>query len=45
MRKTHVPARLLTLLISSLVVIGSLWIMAQLSTHMVPMDQLMQMQW
>jgi len=25
-------------------VIGSLWIMAQLSTHMVPMDQLMQMQ-
>ncbi|HEX3364175.1 cytochrome o ubiquinol oxidase subunit IV [Phenylobacterium sp.] len=43
-QKTNILALLLTLLIISLVVIGSLWIMAQLSTHMVPMDQLMQMQ-
>ena len=42
--KTNILALLLTLLIISLVVIGSLWIMAQLHTHMVPMDQLMQMQ-
>ena len=43
-QKTNILALLLTLLIISLVVIGSLWIMAQLATHMVPMDQLMQMQ-
>ena len=43
-QKTNVLALLLTLLIISLVVIGSLWIMAQLNTHMVPMDQLMRMQ-
>jgi cytochrome o ubiquinol oxidase operon protein cyoD len=43
-QKTNILALLLTLLIISLVVIGSLWIMAQLSTHMVPMGQLMQMQ-
>jgi cytochrome o ubiquinol oxidase operon protein cyoD len=43
-QRTNIMALLLTLLIISLVVIGSLWIMAQLSTHMVPMDQLMQMQ-
>jgi len=43
-QKTNILALLLTLLIIALVVIGSLWIMAQLSTHMVPMDQLMQMQ-
>ena len=43
-QKTNILALLLTLLIISLVVIGSLWIMAQLNTHMVPMDQLMQMQ-
>jgi cytochrome o ubiquinol oxidase operon protein cyoD len=43
-QKTNILALLLTLLIVSLVVIGSLWIMAQLNTHMVPMDQLMQMQ-
>ena len=35
---------LLTLLIITLVVIGSLWIMSQLNHHMMPMDQLMQMQ-
>ncbi|THD79310.1 MAG: cytochrome o ubiquinol oxidase subunit IV [Phenylobacterium sp.] len=43
-QKTNILALLLTLLIISLIVIGSLWIMAQLHTHMVPMDQLMQMQ-
>jgi cytochrome o ubiquinol oxidase operon protein cyoD len=43
-QKTNVLALLLTLLIISLMVIGSLWIMAQLSTHMVPMDKLMRMQ-
>ena len=43
-QKTNILALLLTLLIISLVVIGSLWIMSQLNTHMVPMDQLMQMQ-
>ncbi|HEY2662076.1 MAG TPA: cytochrome o ubiquinol oxidase subunit IV [Caulobacteraceae bacterium] len=43
-QKTNILALLLTLLIISLVVIGSLWIMAQLNAHMVPMDQLMQMQ-
>ncbi len=43
-QKTNILALLLTLLIISLVVIGSLWIMAQLNTHMVPMDRLMQMQ-
>jgi cytochrome o ubiquinol oxidase operon protein cyoD len=43
-QKTNVLALLLTLLIISLVVIGSLWIMTQLNMHMVPMDQLMQMQ-
>jgi cytochrome o ubiquinol oxidase operon protein cyoD len=43
-QKTNILALLLTLLIISLVVIGSLWIMAQLRTHMMPMDQLMQMQ-
>jgi cytochrome o ubiquinol oxidase subunit IV len=43
-QKTNILALLLTLLIIALVVIGSLWIMAQLNTHMVPMDQLMQMQ-
>ena len=43
-QKTNVLALLLTLLIISLVVIGSLWIMVQLNAHMVPVDQLMQMQ-
>ncbi len=43
-QKTNILALLLTLLIISLVVIGSLWIMAQLNAHMVSMDQLMQMQ-
>jgi cytochrome o ubiquinol oxidase operon protein cyoD len=43
-QKTNILALLLTLLIISLVLIGSLWIMAELNTHMVPMDQLMQMQ-
>lgn len=43
-QKTNILALLLTLLIISLVVIGSLWIMGQLSAHMVPMGQLMQMQ-
>jgi cytochrome o ubiquinol oxidase operon protein cyoD len=43
-QKTNILALLLTLLIISLMVIGSLWIMAQLSTHMVPMDQMMRMQ-
>jgi cytochrome o ubiquinol oxidase subunit IV len=43
-QKTNILALLLTLLIIALVVIGSLWIMAELNTHMVPMDQLMQMQ-
>lgn len=43
-QKTNILALLLTLLIISLVMVGSLWIMAQLNTHMVPMDQLMQMQ-
>ena len=42
--QTNIMALLLTLLIIALVVIGSLWVMTQLSTHMVPMDQLMQMQ-
>jgi cytochrome o ubiquinol oxidase operon protein cyoD len=43
-QKTNILALLLSLLIISLMVIGSLWIMAQLNTHMVPMDQLMRMQ-
>ena len=43
-QKTNIMALLLTLLIISLIVIGSLWIMSQLSTHMVPMGQLMHMQ-
>jgi cytochrome o ubiquinol oxidase operon protein cyoD len=43
-QKTNILALLLTLLIVSLMVIGSLWIMSQLNTHMVPMDQLMRMQ-
>jgi cytochrome o ubiquinol oxidase operon protein cyoD len=43
-QKTNILALLLTLLIVGLVVIGSLWIMADLNTHMVPMDQLMRMQ-
>ena len=43
-QKTNIMALLLTLLIISLFVIGSLWVMTQLHTHMVPMDQLMQMQ-
>ena len=43
-QKTNILALLLTLLIISLVVIGSVWIMSQLSTHMVPMGQLMHMQ-
>jgi cytochrome o ubiquinol oxidase operon protein cyoD len=43
-QKTNILALLLTLLIISLVVIGSLWIMAQLNTHMVPMDQMVRMQ-
>ena len=43
-QKTNILALLLTLLIIALVVIGSLWIMAQLNTHMAPMDQLMRMQ-
>jgi cytochrome o ubiquinol oxidase operon protein cyoD len=43
-QKTNILALLLTLLIIALVVIGSLWIMAQLNAHMVPMGQLMQMQ-
>ena len=42
--KTNILALLLILLIIALVVVGSLSIMAQLNTHMVPMDQLMQMQ-
>jgi cytochrome o ubiquinol oxidase operon protein cyoD len=43
-QKTNILALLLTLMIISLVVIGSLWIMAQLNTHMVPMDQMVRMQ-
>jgi cytochrome o ubiquinol oxidase operon protein cyoD len=43
-QKTNILALLLTLLIIALVVIGSLWIMAELNTHMVPMDQMMRMQ-
>lgn len=42
--KTNILAIVLTLLIITLVVIGSLWIMSQLNLHMTPMDQLMQMQ-
>ena len=42
--KTNILAIVLTLLIITLVVIGSLWIMSQLNHHMTPMDQLMQMQ-
>jgi cytochrome o ubiquinol oxidase operon protein cyoD len=42
--KTNMLAIVLTLLIITLVVIGSLWIMSQLNHHMMPMDQLMQMQ-
>jgi cytochrome o ubiquinol oxidase operon protein cyoD len=42
--KTNILAIVLTLLIITLVVIGSLWIMSQLNHHMMPMDQLMQMQ-
>ena len=42
--KTNILAIVLTLLIITLVVIGSLWIMSQLNQHMMPMDQLMQMQ-
>ena len=41
---TNILALLVTLLIIVLVVVGSLTIMAQLNTHMVPMDQMMQMQ-
>jgi cytochrome o ubiquinol oxidase operon protein cyoD len=43
-QKTNILAILLTLLIITLVVIGSLWIMSQLNDHMMPMDQLMRMQ-
>ena len=43
-QKTNILAVVLTLLIITLVVIGSLWIMSQLNLHMTPMDQLMQMQ-
>jgi cytochrome o ubiquinol oxidase operon protein cyoD len=42
--KTNILAIVLTLLIITLVVIGSLWITSQLNQHMMPMDQLMQMQ-
>jgi cytochrome o ubiquinol oxidase operon protein cyoD len=42
--KTNILAIVLTLLMITLVVIGSLWIMSQLNHHMMPMDQLMQMQ-
>ena len=42
--KTNILAIVLTILIITLVVIGSLWIMSQLNQHMMPMDQLMQMQ-
>lgn len=41
---TNILAIVLTLLIITLVVIGSLWIMSQLNSHMMPMDQLMRMQ-
>jgi cytochrome o ubiquinol oxidase operon protein cyoD len=43
-QKTNILALLLTLLIISLMVLGSLWVMSQLNTHMVPMERLMQMQ-
>lgn len=43
-QKTNILALLVTLLIISLMVIGSLWIMSQLNEHMMPMDQLMRMQ-
>jgi cytochrome o ubiquinol oxidase operon protein cyoD len=43
-QKTNILALLLTLLIIALMVIGSLWIMSQLNVHMMPMDQLMQIQ-
>ena len=43
-QKTNILALLVTLLIIALMVIGSLWIMSQLNVHMMPMDQLMQMQ-
>jgi len=43
-QKTNILAVVLTLLIITLVVIGSLWIMAQLNHNMIPMDRLMQMQ-
>ena len=43
-QKTNILALLLTLLIISLMVIGSVWIMSQLNDHMMPTDQLMQMQ-
>jgi len=43
-QKTNILALLLTLLIIALVVIGSVWIMSQLNDHMMPTDQLMQMQ-
>jgi cytochrome o ubiquinol oxidase operon protein cyoD len=42
--KTNILAIVLTLLIITLVVIGSLWIMSQLNHQMMPMGQLMQMQ-
>jgi cytochrome o ubiquinol oxidase operon protein cyoD len=43
-QKTNILALLVTLLIISLMVIGSLWIMSQLNVQMAPMDRLMQMQ-
>jgi cytochrome o ubiquinol oxidase operon protein cyoD len=43
-QKTNILALLVTLLIIGLMVIGSLWIMSQLNVHMMPMDQIMQMQ-
>jgi cytochrome o ubiquinol oxidase operon protein cyoD len=43
-QKTNILALLLTLLIISLMVIGSVWIMSELDVHMMPTDRLMQMQ-
>jgi len=42
--KTNILALILTLLIITLVVIGSIWIMAALNHNMVSMDTLMRMQ-
>ena len=42
--KTNILALLLTLLIITLVVIGSIWIMVALNRNMVSMDTLMRMQ-